>query len=79
MYDAVQILGSLLILAAFVLALAGKVSQRGYGYLVANVLGSAVLTATAVIDRQWGFILLEGVWSLASLATIARRAAGQAH
>lgn len=60
------------------LALAGKVSQRGSGYLVANVVGSAVLTATAVIDRQSGFILLEGVWSLASLATIARRAAGHA-
>ncbi len=56
MYDAVQIAGSLLILAAFVAALGGRVKQSSYAYLAGNTTGSAALTGTAVIGREWGFI-----------------------
>jgi len=77
MYDVVQILGSLLILSAFVLALLGRLSQASYSYLIANAVGSAVLTATAVISREWGFILLEGVWALVSFGSIARKSRGR--
>jgi hypothetical protein len=77
-YDVVQIVGSLLILAAYVSALLGRLDQRTYTYLAANAVGSAVLTATAVIGREWGFILLEGVWALVSLATLLRKASGRA-
>jgi len=77
MYDVVQIVGSLLILAAFVAALGGRLKQSSYAYLVANAIGSAVLTGTAVIGREWGFLLLEGVWALVSVYSIARKAAGR--
>ncbi|WP_073391061.1 CBU_0592 family membrane protein [Jatrophihabitans endophyticus] len=77
MYDTVQIVGSLLILGAFVAALLGRVAQSGYGYLAVNAAGSAVLTVTAVISREWGFILLEGVWALVSLYSLVRKAAGR--
>jgi hypothetical protein len=77
MYDVVQIVGSLLILAAFVAALGGRMEQSSYPYLVANAVGSATLAATAVIGREWGFILLEGVWALVSVWSIARKAAGR--
>jgi hypothetical protein len=77
MYDFVQIVGSLLILAAFVASLIGWVQQSSYAYLIFNAIGSAVLTATAVISVEPGFILLEGVWALVSIASIARRASGR--
>lgn len=78
MYDIVQIVGSLLILAAFVLTITGKISQSTYSYLIANTVGSAVLTATAILSREWGFILLEGVWALVSLISLVRKAGDRA-
>lgn len=77
MFDAVQIVGSLLILAAFVASLLGRLDQSSYSYLVPNAVGSAVLTVTAVITLQWGFIILEGVWALVSLYSIVRKATGR--
>ena len=68
-----QILGSVLILAAFVLAVTGHTEQDSFLYLVANAVGSAILGVTAVIHTEWGFILLEGVWALVSLGSIIRK------
>jgi hypothetical protein len=76
-YNAIQIVGSLLILAAFVASLLGRLNQSSYRYLIPNAIGSGVLTATAVISREWGFILLEGVWALVSVYSIVRKAMGR--
>jgi len=62
----VQIIGSLLVLAAFVAAQRGWLNQRSSVYLLLNFLGSAVLSAAAVAGGQWGFLLLEGVWAVVS-------------
>ena len=77
MYDVVQIGGSLLILGGFLAAMAGWVAQSSYMYLVLNAVGSAVLTGTAIISAEAGFILLEGVWALVSVYSIVRKAAGR--
>ena len=77
MYDAIQIVGSLLILAAFVATQLGRLDQSSYRYLAGNAVGSAVLTFTAVVSLEWGFILLEGVWALVSIYSIVRKAAGR--
>jgi hypothetical protein len=77
MYDVVQVIGSLFILAAFVAAMTGRLDQSSYGYLVANLVGSAVLTVTAVISVEWGFILLEGVWAAVSLYSLVRKTTGR--
>lgn len=68
----VQIVGSLLILAPFILALRGHLQVRGWYYLVSNLIGSATLAADAGFERQWGFLLLEAVWAVASAATIVK-------
>jgi hypothetical protein len=39
-------------------------------YLVLNVVGSAVLAVDAALGAQWGFLLLEGVWAIVSLASL---------
>jgi len=71
-YDTVQILGSLLILAAFVAALAKRLDQSSYLYLGANAIGSTALAVEAAISSEWGFLLLEGSWAAVSLFSLVR-------
>lgn len=67
MWDVVQVIGALLVLAGFLAAQFRLLDERSYGYLVPNIVGSAALAVTAVISNNWGFVLLESVWCLASL------------
>lgn len=70
MSQLVQVIGSVLILAAFALAQRGVLDAKSRVYLVLNLVGSGVLAADAVAEKQWGFLLLEGVWSLVSLLSL---------
>jgi hypothetical protein len=67
MDQVVQVIGALLILAAFAAAQFDVMSPHSRAYLVLNALGSAVLTVLAVADEQWGFVLLEAVWAVVSV------------
>ena len=62
-----QIVGALLILTPFTLAQFRLLGQHSWPYLLPNMAGSALLCALALLDAQWGFVLLEGVWALVSL------------
>lgn len=81
MEQIVQILGALLILAAFALSQWRLLDAQSLRYLVPNLVGSAVLAADAYVGRQWGFLLLEGAWAVVSavgVAGAARRRAARA-
>ena len=67
MDQVVQIVGAVLILVAYTAAQAGILDQRSYGYLLLNLVGSAVLAVIAGLGQQWGFLLLEGVWTVVTL------------
>lgn len=60
----VQVLGSLLILVAFVAAQRRRLSTDSRSYLWLNFIGSTILAVLAAHDRQVGFLLLEFCWAV---------------
>jgi hypothetical protein len=60
----VQVLGSLLILAAFAAAQRGRLSTSSRLYLSLNLTGATVLAVLAAHERQLGFLVLESCWAL---------------
>jgi hypothetical protein len=73
--DLLQVAGALLILAGFAAVQAGRLDPARLPYLSINALGAGVLFVLAFLERQWGFVLLEGTWTAVSLAGMARAAA----
>jgi hypothetical protein len=72
MDQVIQVIGALLILAGFAAAQLGTLRVDSRTYLVLNLVGSAVLGYLAADQRQWGFLLLEGVWALVSAWSLGR-------
>jgi hypothetical protein len=69
----ISLVGAVLILAAFTLQQLGHWTARGLPYLWCNVLGAGLLTVVALFEAQWGFLLLESVWTAVSVYGLARR------
>jgi hypothetical protein len=77
MIQVVSVLGSLAILAAYAASQFRRLAPSSLTYLVLNAAGSGVLAVVAIIERQWGFLLLEGVWALVSVWSLFKLAAGR--
>jgi uncharacterized membrane protein YccC len=71
----VSVLGSLLVLVAYVASQFGYLSAKGLAYASANVVGSGILAVVAALEAQWGFLVLEGAWALVSLVAVVRQKA----
>ena len=65
--QAISVIGALLILGAFAANLLQWMNTSNLWYSLLNFVGSAILLVVAVLDQQFGFILLEGAWGLVSL------------
>lgn len=65
--DIIGMTGVIMMLAAYVLNLAKIRSQDSLFYILMNMIGGALSTTAAVMIVYVPFILLEGVWTAASL------------
>lgn len=70
MLQAVSIIGAVFILGAFAANQLGWIRPSQLSYAVANFVGAGILTVVAVLDRQIGFVVLQGAWTLVSLIGI---------
>lgn len=62
----IQVVGALLILAAFAAVQFERMRPDSRVYLALNLLGSVILAVLAYVEHQWGFLLLEAVWAVVS-------------
>lgn len=60
-------LGVTLLLVAFALNITKKISAESASYLILNVTGAALACVSSYIIQFWPFVVLEGVWTFASL------------
>jgi hypothetical protein len=68
----IQLGGALLVLAGFAGSQLGWFDVRSERYLVLNAVGSGVLAVIAIMQREWGFILLESTWTVVSIIGLIR-------
>ncbi len=68
----VSVIGALLCLVPFSLVQVRRMTTDAVVYQAMNLAGSTALATVAVLERQYGFILLEGTWALFSLIGITR-------
>jgi hypothetical protein len=67
-------IGFLLLLAAFLLNLVGRMSRQGFVYLALNMAGAGALAWYALSKDAPVFVALEGIWSLTAAITLAHMA-----
>ena len=67
MIQLISVAGALAILVAYAANQLRYTGSSNLSYALLNFAGSAVLAMVAVVEGQWGFLLLEGIWALVSL------------
>src|SRR6266508_3689316 len=72
MGQAVQLLGAVLVVSAYAAAQRKRLPFDSVQFLALNALGAGILTVVAAVNRDYGFLLLEGVWTWVSTRGLRR-------
>ena len=67
---ALELAGAALVLTGFTLGQLRVLDQHSLVYLMLNLVGSFGLAWIALVDERWGFLLLEGTWSIVSAVSL---------
>lgn len=70
MTQILQLIGAVLVLSGFAASQLGWAGARSIPYLVVNSAGAGLLAGLAWSGADWGFLLLEGVWTAVSLISL---------
>ena len=71
-FQVIALVGAIVILGAYAALQSRKLQSESAAYQALNALGGALLCATAIAEKQYGFILLEGAWAVLSLWGLTR-------
>jgi hypothetical protein len=72
MGQVVQLVGAVLIVGAYVAAQQKRLRFDSVQFLAMNAIGAGILTVVAAVNRDLGFLLLEGVWTWVSARGLRR-------
>ena len=76
MRQIIGLIGALIILVPFSASQLGRLRTATWTYQVMNLVGASLLTVVAALERQYGFILVGGVWACMSAVGLLRVATG---
>ena len=63
-------IGVTLLLVAFLLHLLNKIPQKSHSYILLNCIGAALACLASVLINYLPFIILEGTWTIVSVAAL---------
>jgi hypothetical protein len=72
MLQVISLIGAFLILLPFAASQMGRLGTLSWTYQLMNLAGSTALAVVAVLESQYGFILLESVWAGMSVVGLGR-------
>lgn len=70
--DWIGFFGVTILLLAFLLNLAGKISKNGLLYILLNIAGAGLACLASYLISYLPFVILEGTWCLVSLLALIR-------
>lgn len=68
--DWIGFAGVFLILLAYLLTIVDKISSKSLGFILLNLIGASLACLASVLMKYLPFIILEGVWAIASLFSL---------